>query len=129
MSAPPASCPVQIAELLTTTVFWESFLGFDGHAEPRYAVGATLSCWQEEGHGFAQRGVHAVRNATDTTSKPDWDLYFSGDDANARTIKLYDRFTMQGVGATNLPLQAFAIDTVYGPPFDNVHPWLIIVTF
>lgn len=129
MSQPSASCPVEVAELMHLTVFWESFLGFDGHAEPSYATGITLDCWQEEGHGFAQRGVHAVRNATDTTSKPDFDLYFSGDDANARQIKLYDRFTPDGVGAENMPLQPFAIDTVNGPNFDSVHPWLIIVTF
>lgn len=129
MSAPTSSLPVEIKELMTVTVTWESFLGFDGHAEPSYAAPVTLSCWQEA-HSLMQTGLEAVRQADLTVSDPDWDLFFSGDDPNAQQIKLYDRFTPGGfASSTAMTLQATSVNTIYGPPFDNSNPWLIVVAF
>lgn len=124
---PIPSCPPEISEMMTLTVFWESFLGFDGHAEPIYAPGIDLDCWRES-HGLMQGGIEALRVADHTTADPDWDLFFSGDDPNARKIKLYDRLTIGGVADdVGLTLQPSSVNTISGPPFDNQNPWLIVV--
>src|SRR5260221_12693282 len=107
----PISCPPEIKQLMTVLVLWESFQGFDGHAEPSYAPGIELNCWQEA-HSLMQTGLEAVRQADMTVSDPDWDLFFSGDDPNARKIKLYDRFTPGGVASdTAMTLQATSVNT------------------
>ncbi len=64
-----------------------------------------------------------------TVVEPKWNLLFSGDDPLARQFQLYDRFTSSGTAqGPEQSLQAVRIDTIYGPPFDDRFPWLIIVT-
>lgn len=130
---PPASLPIEIRELMTTTVSWESFQGFDGHVEPTYAPAIPLTCWQEA-HGSSTGGLEVFRRADGTVVEPAYDLYFSGDDQYARQIQLYDRFLVKAVGMIGADtvnpqeLQAIRVDTLLGPPFDDRNPWLIIVT-
>lgn len=128
------SCPPEIFELMTNTVVWESFQGFDGHAEPVYLPAVELTCWQES-HGLTGGGLEVFRYADGTQVEPQWDLFFNGDDPLARQIQLYDRFTTDGVASGvyfgtqgNLGLQAVRVNTLQGPPFDNKNPWLIQVT-
>lgn len=129
----PASLPLEIRELMTTTVQWESFQGFDGHAEPSYAAAIPVSCWQEA-HGYGSGGLEVFRKADGTVVEPIYDLYFSGDDQYAKQFQLYDRFLISAVGIPSADqtdpqhLQAVRVDTLLGPPFDNRNPWLIIVT-
>lgn len=126
----PASLPAEIRELLTTTVQWESFQGFDGHAEPSYAPAIALVCWQEaHGTSSASGGLQVFRRADGTVVEPSWDLYFSGDDPRARQIQVYDRFFPGGIGTDPAQkLQAVRVNTLLGPPFDDRNPWLIQVT-
>ena len=124
---PIPSCPPEIAALMTVTVLWETFRGFDGHAEPSYGPAIELSCWQEP-HGLTSGGGAALRLADGTTVEPQVELFFSGDDPNALRIQLYDRFTPTGVAIVDQSLQAVRVTTLYGPPFDNQNPWLIQVT-
>lgn len=125
---PWPSTPPEIAELMVSTCGWEKFLGFDGHAEPSYAPRITLKCYQEA-HSMLQTGLEAKRVADLTTSDPDFDLIFAGDDPNALQFNLYDRFIAGGVADNPLyTLQPDSINTVFGP-FDNTHPWLIVVAF
>lgn len=125
---PSLSLPREIWELMTIQVTWESFLGFDGHAEPSYAAPVQLTCWQEA-HGLTGGGLEAFRLADGTTVEPQWDLYFDGDQTNVQDIQLYDRFTPVGVGSDSTQrLQAVRVNTFYGPNWDNTNPWLIQVT-
>lgn len=123
------SCPPEIKAMMTVPVVWESWDGFDGHAEPSYAPAITLYCFQEA-HGGPGRsgGLMAERDASITTVEPRWDLFFDPDQPNVRSIKLYDRFTPGGVGAEAQSLQAVRVNTFYGPPFDNRYPWLVVVS-
>ena len=124
---PPASLPLEIRELMTARVGWEHWLGFDGHAEPTYAPLIPVSCWQEE-YSVSQGGMVAMRRADGTVVEPQWHLYFSGDDPNALLFTLYDRFTTSAIGdGPEQVLQPVRVNTVFGPPFDNRHPWLIEV--
>lgn len=124
------SCPAEIAEVMSQEVMWESFLGFDGHAEPTYAPAIPLKCWIEAHGAMADTGgLSAHRTVDKTVVEPTWDIYFSGDDEDAREIKVYDRFTPPGVGTDDAQkLQANRVNTLYGPPFDNRYPTLIMVS-
>lgn len=121
------SCPPEVAELMWNTVAWQAFIAFDGYAQPTYAASKNLSCWIE-GHNF--QGLEANRKANVTEVEPRYDLFFSGDSADARSISLYDLFTIGPIGATLLDqqLQPIEISTGYGPNFDNTNPWIIRVT-
>ena len=120
-----ASTPPEILALMTTTVGWESFLGFDGHAEPRYAPLIDLRCWQEP-HPPGEGGLDVYRRADNTVVEPRWDFYFSGDDPNAKKIRLYDRFSPKFSDGKSL--QAVRVSVLSGPNFDNRNVWLIQVT-
>ncbi len=125
---PVPSCPPEIAELMTQTVFWEPFLGFDGHAEPSYGPGIELTCWVESPSITGLGGVAANRAADETTVEPKYALIFNGDDPSARQIQLWDRFTSFNTASEGThPLQATQVNTLHGPPFDNQNPWLIQV--
>lgn len=131
---PWPSTPPEIAELLITTCGWEKFLGFDGHAEPSYAPRLSLQCFQEA-HSMLQTGLEGTRQAEQTWSDPDFDLYFAGDNKDAQTFSLYDRFAFTnaiGEDAADLvntiTQQPSAVNTIFGP-FDNKNPWLIVVSF
>ena len=124
---PVPSCPPEIKAMMTVSVLWEQFIGFDGHAEPSYAPGIELKCFREA-HSLIQTGNEALRTATNTTATPDYDLYFACDNSYAQEFSLYDRFTVGGVGVDDaVTQQPFAINTVVGPPFDNRYPWMIVV--
>jgi hypothetical protein len=124
---PIPSTPPEILELMTKKVGWESFLGFDGHAEPSYAPLLMVVCWQEE-YSVMSGGMTVFRRADGSVVEPQWHLYFAGDDPNARKMQLYDRFTTFAVGdSPEQVLQAVRINTMYGPPFDNKNPWAIEV--
>ncbi len=127
MSGPSLSTPPEVAELMTATVSWEHATGRDGAGQPTYASPVTLSCWQEEA-SQGSGGMVITRRADGTLVEPQWHLYFSGDDANARLIGLYDRFTTTAVGQdASQKLQPLRVNTRRGPDFDNAHPWLIEV--
>jgi hypothetical protein len=126
---PYPSTPPEISEMMKTTCTWEQFIGFDGHGEPSYEPGLELKCHQEA-HSLMQTGLSGHRQAELTTAYPDFELYFAGDDLNAQSFSLYDRFTPHGVAtSSSIRLQPNNINTVYGPPYDNTNPWLIIVSF
>lgn len=123
------SLPPEILALMSVTVTWEKFQGFDEYAQPdAYAPAVDLTCWIEPHLASTATGETAVRNREGTIIDPDFDLYFDGDDAQARQIRLWDRFTVGGVGSEGRQLQALAVTPMYGPPFDNRNPWLIVVT-
>jgi len=130
MSGPqPVSLPLDVKELMTVPIIWEAFQGFDEFAQPvAYAAPVTLYCWQEP-HGLTSAGLEAHRRNDETVVEPVWDIYFDGDDPTARSFTLYDRFQPNGVySSTAQRLQAVKIETFYGPNFDNVNPWLIVVS-
>lgn len=115
---------------MTTTVAWEAVLadGPDGYGQWAYAAPVDLTCWTEP-HGIGvNSGQTAVRKPDGTVVDPDWDYYFDGDDPLARQIKLWDRFTPGGIGNEGKKLQALVVETMYGPPFDNTNPWLVVVS-
>lgn len=125
---PTLSLPRDIWELMTTSVQWEKFQGFDGHAEPSYAAPVALTCWIEP-HTTATAGMEAYRKADGTVTEPVYDLYFDGDNANVKSIVLYDRFLISAVAVgVEQKLQAVRVEQLLGPNFDNTNPWLIIVT-
>jgi hypothetical protein len=126
---PIPSCPPEIRQMMTLEIMWEQFLGFDGHGEPLYAPAIPLQCYRES-HGISGGGLDTLRTSDVMTLDPDWDFYFSGDDPNARKMRYGDRLTTQGVGAgsTGQKVQIDVINTIIGPPFDNKHPWVIMVT-
>lgn len=127
MSGPPASLPADIAALMSTTVVWERFTGRDGAGQPTYAPPVTLKCWQEE-YSVMTGGLSVTRRADGAVVEPQWHLYFSGDDPNARKIGVYDRFTTTAVGQdTTQKLQPLRVNTMLGPNFDNKNPWMIEV--
>ncbi len=133
MSAPPTSLPAEIAELIwNTVVTWEQTTGVDGYGQQTYAAGKVIPCWVE-GAGFNETGVGTTRfegNATleQTVRDPEVVLYFDGDNADARSFLLTDRFTIN-IPSTQgqVSLQPTAINTFYGPNFSNQYPWLIAV--
>ena len=81
-----------------------------------------------------QTGLEGTRQAEQSWSDPDFDLYFSGDDVDAQGFSLWDKFAFGGVGENDVDVtdtitqQPSAINTVYGP-FDNRNPWLIVASF
>jgi hypothetical protein len=127
---PIPSCPPEIKQLMTNTVLWESWLGFDGHAEPSYGPQIPVSCFQEAfGTMSSEGGLGVLRRADGTVVQPLWDLFFDGDNPVVLSFQVYDRFTPGGVGSDSTQaLQAIRINTLYGPPFDNKHPWVVQVT-
>ena len=133
MSAPATSLPAEIAELMwNTAVTWEATQSTDGYGQITYAAGVQIDCWVE-GVGSHDAGMTTTRmegNATleMTVRDPDVVLYFDGDNANARSFQLTDRFTINIPGSNNqISLQPSAINTFFGPTFDNTYPWLIAV--
>lgn len=127
---PIPSCPPEIKQIMIDPVVWEPFLGFDGHAEPSYGPALTLYCFQEAfGTMSADGGIAAIRGPNGTVVVPYWDLFFDGDNEDAREFQLYDRFTPAGIGSSPAQqLQAIRINTMFGPPFDSKRPWLVVVT-
>jgi hypothetical protein len=122
------SLPPEIKELMTVTVTWEKFQGFDEYAQPKaYGPAVELRCWIEPHLSTTASGETVTRTRDGTVVDPDFDLYFDGDDTQAQQIRLWDRFTVGGVGSEGRQLQALAVSPMYGPPFDNRNPWLIVV--
>lgn len=122
------SLPPDIAQLMTTVVTWESSGdGPDGHGQWTYGPAIDLTCWTEPHVGGENAGATAIRKPDGTVVEPQIDLYFNGDDPYARQIQLWDRFTSPIIAGGNKPLQALKVETMYGPPFDNQNPWLIVV--
>lgn len=114
---------------MTATVTWEKFVQFDGHAEPAYDAAVSLKAFVEPIGLSMPLGSEAIRKPDGTIADPKYLLLFDGDDANARAFSLYDRFTLPTiVGSSTIALQPLRIATMFGPPFDNQHPWLIVVT-
>lgn len=128
MSGQLVSLPDEIKELMTNQILWESFQGFDGYGQPEYAAGVELTCWIEPQGVGVNTGQTAERKPQETVTDPDFSLYFDGDDPNVRSIRLWDRFTPGGVGSEARTIQATAVETLYGPPFDNLNPWLVVVS-
>lgn len=127
MSGPPTSLPPQLAELMTVDVTWEAAGSQDGYGQPSYAAPVTLVGWVEP-YGLAG-GVEATRRQDGTIVEPQYELYFTGDDARARAFTILDRFTLPvTVDAQQRPLQPVRIGTLAAPPFDRVNPWLVTVT-
>lgn len=122
---PIPSCPPEIRALMLFLVTWEPFTGFDGHADPAYGLPQQVNCYKEA-HGMMQGGLEVTRKADETTADPDWDLFFSGDNPQAQSFTLYDRFTVPVVGG-GYTTQPSSINTINGPNFDNRNPWLIVV--
>lgn len=123
------SLPLDVKALMTVPVLWEAFTGFDVFAQPNaYAAGITLYCWQEL-HGLSDAGMKPHRHIDETIVEPIYNLFFDGDDARVLTFTLYDRFTPNGVfSSSQQRLQATFIETMFGPNFDNVNPWLVAVS-
>lgn len=128
------SLPPDIRALMTVKVQWEPIhRGADGSVQPdgygqwSYDASCPLTCWIEPHTGGLMFGASAYRRIDETVVEPKVDLYFDGDSGRARQIRLWDRFTVPGIGADDTPLQALHVETLYGPPFDNRRPWLIIV--
>ncbi len=123
------SLPLDIKALMSVQVTYEKFQGFDQYAQPNnYATPVQVQCWIEP-HGVGvNSGETALRTRDGTVVDPDLDLYFDGDNTVAQGFKLWDRFTPTGVANEGRNLQALAVETMYGPPFDNLNPWLIVVT-
>lgn len=113
---------------MVTTCIWEAFQGFDGYAQPSYAAPVTKECFREA-HTMLQTGLEVTRLAEITTSDPDFDLFFDGDDPDTQIFTLYDRFHTGGVGidSSGDTLQPSAISTVLGPWGSS--PWLVVVSF
>lgn len=122
------SLPPEIAALLTAEVIWEKWLGFDGHAEPRYDAPVSLTCWIEPRPTISAGGANAIRRPENTSVDLQYTLYFSGDNADARGMSTFDRFTLPTPFSSDKPLQADYVNAWYGPPFDNLNPWLIEVS-
>ena len=135
MSAPPTSCPAEIIELMTiTTVMWEQALTTDLHAQWSYAAPVEMNCWLEgEGYGSGTGTTISRANFDQTilqqTRRPELDMYFDGDDARARSFTMNDRFTPLTTANAGVKLMPTAIETFYGPNYDNEYPWLIKVGF
>src|SRR5258708_4138007 len=123
------SLPLDIKALMSVTVQWAAFQGFDQYAEPlAYATPVALQCWIQPHGSMINSGQTALRTRDGTVTDPDLDLYFDGDNAQVRTIRLWDLFTPAGVATEGRNLQALAVETLYGPPFDNLNPWLVVVS-
>jgi hypothetical protein len=121
------SLPPDIKALMTGSITWEPSGALDGYGQWTYASPVTLTCWTEPHIGGLNAGVTAIRKPDGTVVEPQLDVYLDGDDDNARLVKLWDRFTPSGIGTEDAALQAVHVETMYGPNFDNVNPWLIIV--
>jgi hypothetical protein len=132
MSAPPTSLPAEIAELMwqTTTIGYEQYLSQDGNGGATYMASVDLTCWVEP-HGYGDSGMQAKRPALGQTTiladeEPVYDVYFDGDSVVAQVFSMNDRFTVN-VPAGPVGLKPRSIETLYGPNFDNVNPWIIAV--
>jgi hypothetical protein len=121
------SLPPDIKALMTTSIVWEASGALDGYGQWTYGSPVTLTCWTEPHSGGQNFGVTAIRKPDGTVVEPILDVYLDGDDTNARLVKLWDRFTPTGIATEHAKLQAVHVETMYGPPFDNINPWLIIV--
>ena len=135
MTSPAASLPYSIKELLTnTSVLWEQSGAVDVFGQPSYAPAVEIDCWMEpEGIGSNVGMTNSRANVNQTilqqTRRPELSLYFDGDDSRVRSFKLTDRFTPLTTGGAGVELMPTTIETLYGPPFDNRNPWLVIVAF
>lgn len=135
MSAPYTSLPAEIRELMTNvTVLWEQSLATDLHAQWTYASPVELNCWMEgEGYGSDTGTTNSRANFNQTilqqTRRPELDMYFDGDDTRVQSFKMTDRFTPPTTANAGVKLMPTAIETFYGPPFDNETPWIVKVGF
>ncbi len=135
MTSPAASLPFAIKELLSnTTVLWEQAGAVDVFGQPSYAAPVEIDCWMEpEGLGTSAGVLDSRAGVSGTileqTRRPEVSLFFDGDDANVRSFKLTDRFTPATTAAAGVAMMPTTIQTMYGPPFDNVNPWLVHVAF
>lgn len=122
------SLPADIKQLMTTKIVWESAkTGPDGYGQWTYGPALELKCWIEPHLIGKESGAIAHRRPDGTVVEPILDVYLDGDDHLARQVQLWDRFTPPGVATVGKPLQAVHVETMYGPPYDNRQPWLIIV--
>ncbi len=130
MSSPPTSLPAEIAEIMTiTTVGYEKSTGVDGYGQSTYAALVDVTCWMEN---HIPGGTQAWRapiqgEALVNTTEAQYDLYFDGQNTVAQGFSMEDRFTVPGYPA-GLPVKPDYINTMFGPPFDNTNPWLVIVS-
>jgi hypothetical protein len=109
--------PAEVKQLMLNTVVWEAFASKDAHGDETYATPVDLLC-------HVELATDADRPPDETRFVPRHDLYFDGGQTEPQSFTLNDRFTVSGPG-DGLPLQAKAIDPVYGPAGDA---WLIKVT-
>ncbi len=125
------SLPAEIAEVMTVhNVLWESNQGIDGYGQQSYADPVEIDCWMEPaglGGGLEANRAPLGGNSDQTDVEPQLELYFNGDDPRVRSFTLDDRFTPGGIGATGQKLKPKRISPLYGPPFDNKNPWLVVV--
>ncbi len=117
-----------------TTCLWEQAGALSGAGEPSYATPVEIDCWMEpEGVGTNAGMVSSRAGISgailEQTRRPELSLYFDGDDANVRSFKLTDRFTPPTVGGAGIAMMPTVIETFYGPPFDDVNPWVCRVGF
>lgn len=129
MAGPVHSLPPEVRQLMTQTVQWYQFAGFDQYAQPQFADLVELFCWIEPHAGMADGGLTPHRNPDGiTVLEAIVDIYFDGSDPLARQISAWDRFIPPGIGVEPDNFQVVkSIATIYGPPFDNQDPWLILV--
>lgn len=121
------SLPPDIKALMSTQITWEASTGPDGYGQWTYATPVSLTCWTEPHLIGRESGAIAHRKPDGTVVEPILDIYLDGDNPLVRRIKLWDRFTPTGIGNEGVALQALHVETMYGPPFDNRNPWLVIV--
>ena len=142
MTSPPNSLPYPIKELMTNvTVLWEKAIesspGFalkDVFGQPSYEAPVQINCWMEpEGLGVNAGMTDSRANFNQTilqqTRRLELDMYFDGDDPDAQSFKMTDRFTPPTTAGTGIALMPTIIETLYGPNFDNVNPWTVRVGF
>ena len=135
MTSPATSLPFAIRELMVnTTVLWEQAGATDAFFQPAFAAPVEINCWMEpEGVG-TNAGLTSSRAGIsgailEQTRRPELSLYFDGDDANVRSFRANDRFTLVTPGSEGIAMMATVIETFYGPPFDNTYPWTVRVGF
>ena len=135
MTSPTTSLPFAIRELMTNvTVEWEQAGATDDFGQPSYAAPVEINCWMEpEGIGVNAGMTDSRANFNQTilqqTRRPELDMYFDGDDPDAQSFKMTDRFTPPTTAGTGIALMPTIIETLYGPNFDNVNPWTVRVGF
>ena len=123
--------------MYNTTALWESAndtTGRDVFGQPSYAAPLEINCWMEpEGIGVnaGMTDSRAPISGTilEQTRRPELSLYFDGDDANVRSFKMTDRFTPPTTAGAGIAMMPTVIETLHGPNFDNLNPWVVRVAF